>query len=187
MPDIAFIGDRIFLFEKLIQDIGLECHFIQHDILGSPFLPKFKIIIIPTGFANLQYSKTLPALKRCKSNISRFIEEGGVLTVFGPLVPEHNYDWLPLPLRYIQDYRTSDLEVSSEHECSRLIKSQSADCDGYLVPSEDFDTVLIDSAKSPVLVVGHFGEGLIVATTIHEFPSEEYIRWAGENRKLLKI
>ena len=98
MTDIALIGEKTYLYEKLFADLGVSFQFLSPAILGSPFLPKFKVAVIPTGFANPQYCKTLPALQRLKSNISDFVKKGGVLTVFGPMIPEHDYDWLPLPL-----------------------------------------------------------------------------------------
>jgi len=187
MPDIAFIGEKTFLFEKLFQEQGREYQFVDPGILGSPFLPRFKMIIIPTGFANPLYSKTLPALKACRSKIADFVEKGGVLSVFGPLVPEHRYDWLPLTLRYVQDYRPTELIPASDHRCSCLAEKTSVECDGYLIPGERFETVLTDPENRAVLVVGKFGKGLVVATTLHEFPTAEYICWASDEGQPAKI
>ncbi|MGD0951762.1 MAG: hypothetical protein ABR985_05115 [Methanotrichaceae archaeon] len=177
MPDIAIIGDRTFLFEKLFQEIGASYQFLQANVLGSPFLPEFKMIMIPTGFANNQYSKTLPVLLRCKSNIAGFVRDGGILTVFGPLVPEHDYEWLPLPLKYVCELG-SQIITTTEHECSCLCCTLTPECDGYLIPGEGFETVLKDSKGRAILATGKFGQGLIVATSVHEFPAAEYIRWA---------
>jgi hypothetical protein len=74
MSDIALIGERTFLYEKLFEDLGVSFQFLSSAVLGSPFLPRFKAVIIPTGFANPEYSKTLPALQRMKSNISNFVK-----------------------------------------------------------------------------------------------------------------
>lgn len=177
MTDIALIGDRTFLFEKLFQELKVSYQFLQPSVLGSPFLPKFKMIMIPTGFANPQYSKTLPVLLRCKSNIRGFLRDGGILTVFGPLVPEHDYEWLPLPLKYLCELGSQTV-ASSEHECSCLCCSLTPECDGYLIPGEGFETVLKDSRGRAILVSGKYGQGLIVATSVHEFPAAAYIRWA---------
>jgi hypothetical protein len=177
MPDIALIGDRTFLFEKLFQEIGASYQFLQASVLGSPFLPKFKMIIIPTGFANPQYSKVLPVLQRRRSNIAGFAKEGGILTVFGPMAPEHSYEWLPLPLRYVCELGSQHISPS-EHECSCLCCTLTPECDGYLIPGEGFETVLRDSRGRAILAAGKFGLGMIVATSVHEFPAAEYIRWA---------
>ncbi len=180
MPDIAIIGEKTFLFEKLLDEAGREYAFVKPEILGSPFLPRFRMVVIPTGFANPQYSKTLPALKASRSKIAEFLEKGGVLTIYGPLVPEHEYEWLPLSLKYVGEYGNSELVPTSDHRCSCLVDAKTADCDGYLIPGEGFETALADSKGRSVLVIGKFGRGKIVATTIHEFPSVDYLRWAAE-------
>lgn len=187
MPDIAIIGEETFLFDKLLAETGREYQFVKPEILGSPFLPRFRMVMIPTGFANPQYSRALPALRAARSRIADFLEMGGVVTVFGPLVPEHDYEWLPLPLRYVGDYRNADLVAASDHPCTALVGAKAAECDGYLVPGEGFSTALTDDRGRAVLVVGKFGRGKIVATTIHEFPSTEFLCWGAEEGKAAKI
>ena len=76
MSDIALIGERTLLFEKLFDDLGASYQFLSPAILGSPFLPKYRMVMIPTGFANPDYSETLPALQRMKSNIANFVKNG---------------------------------------------------------------------------------------------------------------
>ena len=186
MSDIAIISERNFLFEKLFGDLGISFQFLSPAILGSPFLPKFKAVMIPTGFANPQYSKALPALQRMKSNISDFVKRGGVLTVFGPMVPEHNYDWLPLPLRYVCELGTQSVTPSKD-ECSCLLCTSTPECDGYLIAGESFETVLKDEKDRAILVRAQFGEGLIVATSVHEFPAAEYIKWALSRARPAKL
>lgn len=177
MPDIALIGEGTFLFKKHFQELGITYQFLQPGILGSPFLPQYRMVMIPTGFANPQYSKTLPALQRMKSNIAEFVKKGGILTAFGPLVPEHDYEWLPLKLKYICDYGSHSLEPSL-HECSCLLCTLTPECDGYLLPGDGFETVLKDAQDRAILVMAKYGAGMIVATSVHEFPAAEYIRWA---------
>jgi hypothetical protein len=105
MPDIAIIGEKTFLFDKLLAETGREYQFVKPEVLGSPFLPRFRMLMIPTGFANPQYSRALSALRAARSRIAEFLERGGVVTVFGPLVPEHDYEWLPLPHRYLSNIK----------------------------------------------------------------------------------
>jgi hypothetical protein len=186
MSDIALIGERTFLFEKLFEDSGSSFQFISPGILGSPFLPMFKAVMIPTGFANPQYCKTLSALQRLKSNISEFVKRGGVLTVFGPMVPEHDYDWLPLKLRYVCEIGSRCI-ASSDHECSCLLNTCTPECDGYMIAGDGFETVLKDEKERAVMVLANFGEGLIVATSVHEFPDAEYIKWALSRAKPAKL
>lgn len=187
MPDIAIIGEETFLFDKLLAETGREYQFVKPEVLGSPFLPRFRMVMIPTGFANPQYSRALLALRAARSRIADFLERGGVITVFAPLVPEHDYEWLPLPLKYVGDSRRADLVPACDHPTTALVGAKAAECDGYLVPGEGFVTALIDDRGRAVLVVGEVGRGKIVATTIHEFPSLEYLCWAAEEGKAAKI
>jgi hypothetical protein len=186
MSDIALLGDRSFLFEKLFSELGVTCQFLSPGILGSPFLPQYKMVMIPTGFANSQYSKTLPALQSLRSNIAEFVRKGGVLTMFGPLVPEHNYDWLPLKLKYICEYGSHCI-APLDYECSCLVCTTTPECDGYLIPGVGFETILRDEKGRAILVMGKYGEGLIVATSVHEFPAGEYIKWALNKAKPAKL
>jgi hypothetical protein len=176
MSDIALIGEKTFLYEKLFVNLGVSFQFLSTHVLGSPFLPQFKMVIIPTGFANPEYSKTLPALRRIKSNIADFVQKGGVLTVFGPMVSEHEYDWLPLPLCYVCELSSQSV-ASCGHECSCLLCTSTPECDGYLIAGEGFETILRDKKDRAILVRAKFGEGQIVATSVHEFPAAEYIKW----------
>ncbi|RQW81284.1 MAG: hypothetical protein EHM14_01555 [Methanothrix sp.] len=186
MTDIALLGARTFLFEKLFEEIGASFQFLQPAILGSPFLPQYKMLLIPTGFANPDYSKALPALQRARSNIADFVKRGGVLTVFGPMVSEHDYEWLPLKLKYVCELGTQTV-TPSQHECSCIVCTLTPECDGYLAPGEGFETVLKDDNGRAVLVAAKYGEGLIVATSVHEFPASEYIKWALSQAKSAKI
>ena len=186
MSDIALIGERTYLYEKLFADLGVSFQFLSTALLGSPFLPQFKAVIIPTGFANPEYSKTLPALQRMKSNISDFVQKGGVLTVFGPMMPEHDYDWLPLQLRYVCLLSSQSIAPSG-HECSCLLCTSTPECDGYLIPGEGFETVLKDEKDRAILVRAKYGEGQIVATSVHEFPAAQYLKWALSQAKPSKL
>jgi hypothetical protein len=191
MPDIAFIGDRSFLYEKLFKEIGADYQFLMPSVLGSPFLPRFKMLMIPTGFANPQYSESLQALKAASSRIAEFVKAGGVLTVFGPLSTEHSYEWLPLELKYVCEYGAQDVAdegcACQYQGCACMSCTLTPECDGYLIPGEGFETVLKDSKGRAVLAVGKYGQGLIIVTSIHEFPSTEYLRWGLAQAKQSRI
>lgn len=177
MPDVAFIGSESFLYQKLFGELKVSYQFISPELLGSPFLPRFKVVLIPTGFANPLYSRALPALQRIRSNISQFVKTGGILTIFGAMVPRHDFDWLPLALEYVCELGTQSV-ASSCHECSSLLSTSTPECDGFFIPGERFETVLKDHKGRAILVAASLGEGMIVATSVHEFPAGEYIRWA---------
>ncbi|HOT06105.1 MAG: hypothetical protein A4E45_02179 [Methanosaeta sp. PtaB.Bin039] len=183
MPDVALIGDRTFLYEKLFSEAGLDCQFIRPEMLASPFLPRYRMIIIPTGFANPQYSCALPHLRSARSSLSRFVNAGGVLLIFGPLVTEHDYDWLPVALSYSGSYSQAQQLSSGEAEDSCICPEGRGDCDGYLTPGEGVSTLLRDAQNRPVLCSAELGQGIILATTIHEFPSAQFLQqMAGRGR-----
>lgn len=186
MPDIALIGQRTLLFEKLFQDVGASYQFLSPLILGSPFLSHYRMVMIPSGFANPEYSQTLPGLVRARSSIESFVKDGGVLTVFGPLIPEHDFDWLPLPLKYICEMSTQSVTPVGE-DCSCLLCTPTPECDGYLIPGEGFETVVKDDKGRAILVMARYGQGLIVATSVHEFPAAKYIRWALDKARPARI
>ncbi|HUW68478.1 MAG TPA: hypothetical protein VMW20_10650, partial [Candidatus Nanoarchaeia archaeon] len=60
MADIALLWDSRLLFEKFFIEHGFDHQLIHPANMGSPFLPPFKMILIPTGFANPKYSNILP-------------------------------------------------------------------------------------------------------------------------------
>jgi len=186
MPDIAIIGESSFLYQKLFAEAGVSYQFVSPDLLGSPFLPRFKVLIIPTGFANPLYSRAMAALQRIHFSIADFVKNGGIVTVFGPMVTEHRYNWLSLPLEYVCELSSQNIGLS-RHECTCLLCTSTPECDGYLIPGQGFETVLRDEKGRAVLVAGKLGEGLIVATTVHEFPSAEYLRWASGRAKAAKL
>ena len=90
-------------------------------------------------------------------------------------------------LKYVSEYESTELVPVSDHRCASLVGAKEADCDGYLVPGEGFETILTDARGRPVLVIGKYGRGKIVATTIHEFPSTDYLCWAAEEGEPAKI
>jgi len=73
MADIALMWDSRLLFEKFFIEHGFDHQLIHPANMGSPFLPPFKMILIPTGFAsNLQlfyeYNDTIIQLQRSLSD-----------------------------------------------------------------------------------------------------------------------
>ncbi|HUV83405.1 MAG TPA: hypothetical protein VMW53_10075 [archaeon] len=100
MADIALMWDSKLLFEKFFIEHGFDHQLIHPANMGSPFLPPFKMVLIPTGFANPKYSNMLPSLMKNKRRIESFITKGGTLLVFGALTDSHFYEWLPVDLEY---------------------------------------------------------------------------------------
>ncbi|MCL7412330.1 MAG: hypothetical protein M8353_01760 [ANME-2 cluster archaeon] len=177
MPDIGLIWDSRLLFEKLFVEHGFDYRLIHPASLGSHFVPKCKLVIIPTGFANLRYSSVLPSLMRNRQRIDNFITAGGTLLVYGALTEFHDYDWLSVKIEYVQRYGPAELSEHCHHKASMIIADTRPECDGFFT-SCDGNCIMMNESREPVLVAMEYGNGQIIATTIHEFPTPEFIRWA---------
>ncbi|MDD3041363.1 MAG: hypothetical protein PHV51_04160 [Methanosarcinaceae archaeon] len=177
MSDVILLWDSPLLFEKLFLEYGLECTRVLSTSIGTPYLPPCKIIIIPTGFGNENYTKTGPGIERNKRAFGRFVEKGGVLLVFSPLVPEYDYEWLPFKLKYVMEENSCTPRQVGEHEAQKLVEGvlPPVGCDGYFSET-GAEVVLEDEKGRPVMVVREAGEGLVVATTIHELPANEFFK-----------
>jgi hypothetical protein len=172
MSDVILLWDCPLLFEKLFVEYGLECSRALSTSLGTPYLPACKILVLPTGFANKQYTKTGVGLERGKHSLEKFVTKGGTLLVFSPLVPEYEYEWLPFSLKYVMEENPCTPHPVCEHEAQKLIENviPPVGCDGYFSET-DAQVVLEDDRGRPIMVVKEIGEGMIVATTIHELPA----------------
>jgi hypothetical protein len=172
MSDIILLWDCPLLFEKLFVEYGLECSRALSTSLGTPYLPACKILLLPTGFANKQYTKTGVGLERAQSSLEKFVTKGGTLLVFSPLVPEYEYEWLPFTLKYEMGENPCTPRPVGEHEAQKLIENiiPPVGCDGYFSET-DAQVVLEDNRGRPIMVVKKLGEGIVVATTIHELPA----------------
>ena len=75
----------------------------------------------------------------------------------------------------------------SSHEMSCIADvHESVECDGYY--SETDGTVVIENSEgNAVMVVKEIGDGLVIATTIHEFPSSAFLKCISEKAKISKI
>jgi len=180
MLDITLIWDCELLFEKLFVEHGLSYQRTPSSAIGTPFLPGSKVMIVPTGFANPEYTKILRGIEANKSFFDGFVKKGGVLVVYGALVPEYAYRWLPFTLEYREQYGAVDIEAAGGedrgHECSCIFDDVRAECDGYFAET-DGDVILTGDGM-PILVAKEHGDGIIVATTIHEFPTGAFLKWA---------
>ncbi|NMB78118.1 MAG: hypothetical protein GYA23_03380 [Methanomicrobiales archaeon] len=166
-------------FCRFIEDSGIGCELITPHMLAAPFFrPTLSCLIIPTGFGNPAYSNLLPALRASSERINRFVEKGGNLLVFGAAVdnPEA-YDWLPFPLRYCHDHHPRTIRFSPESETRTIIADYDAscvECDGtFSVFEADCPGRCGDSA---VLVQKTLGNGTVIVTTIHEYPSRTFLQ-----------
>lgn len=188
MSDVILLWDSPLLFEKLFVEYGLECSRALSTSLCTPYLPACKVLILPTGFANNQYTKTGAGLERGKHSLEKFVTKGGTLLVFSPLVPEYEYEWLPFSLKYVMEENLCTPQSVGEHDAQKLVENivPPVGCDGYFTET-DADVVLKDDRDRPIMVVKEIGEGLIVATTIHELPAVGFFECRVACTKKVKI
>jgi hypothetical protein len=188
MSDVILLWDNPLLFEKLFVEYGLECSRALSTSLGTPYLPACKVLILPTGFANKQYTKTGIGLGRSKHSLEKFVTKGGTLLVFSPLVPEYEYEWLPFSLKYIMEEHSCTPQPVGKHDALKLIENidPPVGCDGYFAET-DADVVLKDDRGRPIMVVKEIGEGVIVATTIHELPAAGFFECRVACTKKVKV
>jgi hypothetical protein len=188
MSDVILLWDCPLLFEKLFVEYGLECSRALSTSLGTPYLPACKVLVLPTGFANKQYTKTGIGLERGKHSLEKFVAKGGTLLVFSPLVPEYIYEWLPFSLKYIMEENPCTPHPVGKHDAQRLVENivPPVGCDGYFAET-DANVVLKDDKGRPIMVVKEIGEGLIVATTIHELPAAGFFECRVSCTKKVKV
>jgi len=188
MSDIILLWDSPLLFEKLFVEYGLECSRALSTSLGTPYLPACKVLVLPTGFANKQYTKTGVGLERGKHSLEKFVAKGGTLLVFSPLVPEYEYEWLPFSLKYVMEENPCIPKPVGEHDAQKLVKNilPPVGCDGYFAET-DANVILKDDRDRPIMVIKEIGDGMIVATTIHEFPAAEFFECRTACTKKVKI
>lgn len=166
-------------FNRYIEESGISCELITPHMLAAPFFrPIITCLIIPTGFGNPAYSNLLPALRSSSERITRFVENGGNLLVFGAAIDKPDaYDWLPFPLQYTHDHHPRDITCSSSSETRLIIEDYDTsciECDGTF---STFDADCPGRAgDSAVILEKKVGMGMIVVTTVHEFPSRAFLQ-----------
>lgn len=175
----GFVWNSPQHFSRLIEDCGIPCELVTPQMLAAPFFRgSFTCLVIPTGFGNPAYSNLLPALRASSSRIQRFVERGGRLLVFGAADNRPDaYDWLPFPVTYEHDFHPRTVAISPSSVAAQILDDYDpahVECDGCF-PSHGGDPAA-ESAGSVVLIEQSFGEGMIVVTSIHEFPSRQFIR-----------
>ena len=187
MTDVMLLWDSPLLFQKLFAEHGIKCQRITAETIGTPFLPSCKCLVVPTGFANPAYTKVLSGLIRSKKQIEKFLEKGGTLLIFGPMVDGHEFNWLPMELKYVQKQISADVVKTDGHNIQCIVDDlEHAEFDGYLTDVQG-DVLLTDQEGHALMVSKKIGEGMIIATTIHEFPSGNFLRWMVERSKSTRL
>lgn len=188
MTDALFVSDRGNAFSQAFEDLGFACHQVMPGALGSPFCMPCKLLIIPAGFADPKYYKILSAIRNNEDKIRQFVEKGGVLLVFGAMLDDYDYDWLPLKLSYHMKFKATDVCLTdSSDPASSFIDPGKLDCDGYFT-AWDGNVVMAREENRPVLITKKVGDGYVVAASLHQYPSKQFLEWAcGKGRTACMI
>ncbi|MCD6456653.1 MAG: hypothetical protein J7K81_07695 [Methanophagales archaeon] len=183
--EIALLWDKDTPFMQHLTDKGFDCELITLNLLFAPFFSftGYKLVIVPAGFGNERYSGMLKGLRANSVRIKDFVKEGGVLLVSGALSNKDAYNWLPVKIKYVMEKRRVRTEVVKEHKAAAIVEKGECLCDGYFDEAGTEGEVILkikgDKAEKTkaILVVSKYGAGEIIATTIHEYPSERFIAY----------
>ena len=174
---IGIIWDSPQLFTKLVEDSGHTCELITPHLLAAPFFRRsLHAIIIPAGFADKKMSSVLAALRALEDRIRRYVTEGGTVLVFGAAIEYPGaYDWLPFDLAYSFGFFESQVSQVSDHPLACIVPSinQAISCDGVFAYTGEG---CILTAKGDSILIRHaLGKGQYIVTTIHEYPSRQFL------------
>jgi len=172
-------------FVRFVEDCGLSCDLVTPQLCAAPFFRgSYSVLIVPTGFANPAYSRTLVALRASRERLRRYLEQGGTLVVFGAAIDRPDaYDWLPFRLTYHHEHAPCRIESVEPALFDALFGDYdpaSIECDGWFDEAEA--DVVATAGDRPVAVAHRVGNGLVVATTIHEYPSRGFFSFLGRGR-----
>jgi hypothetical protein len=176
---VGFVWQSKQHFNRYIEECGIACELVTPHMLAAPFYRgRFNCIIIPTGFANPAFSNLLPALRAASPRIKQFVEMGGNLLTFGAAVDRPDaYDWLPFPVTYTHDCHSRKVDCISRSGTDTIIDDydpSSVECDGSFYAHEAESIGIAESTD--VIIEKNIGEGRIIVTSIHEFPSRNFLK-----------
>ena len=181
--EIALLWDKEITYKRYLIDRGFNCEVVTPGILAAPFFSTrlCRLIIVPAGFGNPLYSEILKELRATSVVIKSFVRGGGTLLVSGAFSTRDAYNWLPIKIEYVMEERRVKLELIKEHEAAMIVEKGECFCDGYFEEVDVHCEVLLAETKGedkkPLLVLSEYGAGKIIATTIHEYPSEQFIAY----------
>lgn len=188
MTDVMLLWDAPLLFEKLFVEYGIKCQRVSAESISTPFLPPCKCLVLPTGFANLAYTSTQKGVVSNKNKIENFVKKGGTLVMFGPMVPEYVFDWLPFNLKYVQEQGFGAVQrIEGQDDICVIDKHTSeVEYDGYFLDT-DAKVLLRDEKNRPLMVSKDIGKGKVIACSIHEFPSKDFLQCIVETSSSCKV
>jgi len=180
---ITLLWDKDTPFKQYLADHGFDCEVLTPKILAAPFFSwrARKLLIVPAGFGNPFFSGVLNDLRATSALINNFVTAGGTLLVSGAFSSRDAYEWLPLKLKYVRAEQTVKIKRVKENRAATIVETDECMCDGYFEEVEDgWDVIFAvkeDDDEKAILVVSEYGAGEIIATTIHEYPSEQFIAY----------
>lgn len=175
----GFIWDSPQHFSRLIEDCGITCEVVTPHMLAAPFFRgSFTCLIVPTGFGNSRYSNLLPALRASSSRVRKFVDQGGNLLVFGAADEKPDaYDWLPFRVTYRHDCHPRNITFSGDSVAATIVDDYdpgNIECDGSFPEHEGR---CVGTAESSDVIIEHmYGRGRIIVTSVHEFPSRNFLK-----------
>lgn len=172
--------DSSSTFRRFIEDCKINCEVITPHLLAAPFFHgSYVALIVPTGFANRKYSFLLPVLRAKKDRIRSYLQRGGRLLVFGAAEPRPDaYDWLPFKVEYHHAYEDRHVILPEDWGLQTLLEGYDCTkipCDGTF-PSHEGDVTGVTPKDETILLAKQVGEGLVVITTVHEYPSKKFLQ-----------
>jgi hypothetical protein len=189
MTDALIISSRGNVFESHFAENGMTSMQVTPQAFGSPLVPPAKLLIVPSGFADPKYYNGIQAaLERNSDKIGEFIENGGIVLACGPMLEDYDYDWLPMKLSYHMKFKEVDVRlVDASDPAAPFVAPGKLDCDGYFTAWEG-NVVMVREENRPVLISQKVGKGYVVATSLHQWPSPEFLKWAcGNGRDPVQI
>jgi hypothetical protein len=172
--------DSSSTFRRFIEDCKVNCEVITPHLLAAPFFRgSYVALIVPTGFANRKYSLFLPVLRAKRDRIRSFLEQGGRLLVFGAAEARSDaYDWLPFHAEYHHAYEKRHVILPKDWGLHTLLEGYDCTdipCDGTF-PRHEAEITGVTRDGETILLAKKVGEGLVIVTSVHEYPSKKFLR-----------
>lgn len=179
---VAVFWDSKMMFHRLVEDACGYCEAVTPLMLAAPFYKgRYTGVIVPTGFGNQQYSKLLPALRAVSDRVADYLEEGGRLLVYGAADPAKTgnpYDWLPVEAEYHFGFAEHKLDVDAASPWKSLFEGYDTGkfpTDGWFVTYPGKPVAVAENGF-PVLVECTVGKGTLLLASIHEYPSDAFLK-----------
>lgn len=175
---VAVIWDSPLLFTRMVEECGHSCELVTPHLLAAPFFRKrFHGIIIPAGFASPGHTVILTALRAVSPRIKQYIKDGGTILAFGAGDECRDaYNWLPVQIQYSFGFSHSSLVTGSSHPSSAII-GEDLDSPSYdgIIEGED-GQVILSAPEGPIMLSFPYCKGRITVTSLHEYPSQCFMR-----------